>query len=165
MSNRSFAAMRQEADRIIERYKAQVARQVASINRLLTIRQGYLDLIGKIKYTLQILEPDAQVLNRIIELIQEFENQSEEGKEMGQNLEPEKLPLIVRPAARLLGVTAPVGKAPLYLRMIIKRKREEAKAAAERLVAFEPKRVIFSHGRWFHKDGAALLRQSLEWLL
>jgi hypothetical protein len=81
------------------------------------------------------------------------------------NLEPEKLPFIIRPAARLLGVTAPVGKAPVYLRMIIKWKREAAKAAAERLVAFQPKRVIFSHGQWFHKDGAALLRQSLDWLL
>jgi hypothetical protein len=81
------------------------------------------------------------------------------------NLEPEKLPLIIRPAARLLGVTTPVGKAPFYLRMIVNRKREEAKAAAQRLVAFQPKRVIFSHGRWFHKDGAALLRQSLDWLL
>lgn len=81
------------------------------------------------------------------------------------NLEPEKLPFIIRPAARLLGVTAPVGKAPIYLRMIIKRKHEQAKAAAERLVAFQPKRVIFSHGRWFHKDGTTLLRQSLAWLL
>jgi Domain of unknown function (DUF4336) len=81
------------------------------------------------------------------------------------NLEPEKLPFIVKPAARLLGVTAPVGKAPFYLRMIINRKRDEAKAAAKRLVAFQPKRVIFSHGRWFDKDGTALLRRSLEWLL
>ena len=82
-----------------------------------------------------------------------------------QNLEPDKLPTALRLPARLAGVTAPGGKAPVYLRAVVKAKGAEAKAAARRLVALEPERVIFSHGAWFAEDGAARLRHSLAWLL
>ena len=81
------------------------------------------------------------------------------------NLEAEKLPPLMRPGARLLGVVAPDGKAPAYLRLLLRMKREEAKAAAARLVAWNPDRVVFSHGRWFEAEGAARLRRSLAWLL
>jgi hypothetical protein len=82
-----------------------------------------------------------------------------------QNLEPEKLQLLVRPAAYLIGVTGPVGKAPIYLRTIVRMKGAEARKAAKRLLALEPERVIFAHGRWFQQDGTARLRKSLAWLL
>jgi hypothetical protein len=80
------------------------------------------------------------------------------------NLEADKLPLIMRAFARLTGVLAPDGKAPAYVRLLIRMRRREAAAAAERLLAWAPERVIFSHGRWFERDGAALLRRSLAWL-
>jgi hypothetical protein len=82
-----------------------------------------------------------------------------------QNLDAEKLPRLARPAAHLLGVTAPVGKAPAYLRTIVRLKGREARQAGARLVALQPERVIFSHGRWFERDGAERLKQSLAWLL
>jgi len=81
------------------------------------------------------------------------------------NLEAEKLPWLMRAAAGLAGVVAPVGKAPVYLRLIIRMRRQEAAAAAARLLEWNPERVIFSHGRWFERDGAAALRRSLDWLL
>jgi hypothetical protein len=81
------------------------------------------------------------------------------------NLEPEKLPRLMRPLARLNGVLAPNGKPPIYLRLVIRAKRREATDAAARLVALAPERVIFSHGRPFDRDGAAALRRSLAWLL
>lgn len=81
------------------------------------------------------------------------------------NLEPEKLPFVARPGARLLGVTAPHGKAPAYLRLAMAARRREAAQAARRLLEWEPERVIFSHGRWFERDGAAALARSLSWLL
>jgi hypothetical protein len=43
--------------------------------------------------------------------------------------------------------------------------RSEVAQKAARLVAFDPERVIFAHGRWFERDGAAQLRRSLAWLL
>lgn len=81
------------------------------------------------------------------------------------NLEPAKVPLIFRPAAYLLGSTAPDGKAPVYLRAVIKRKGQQASDAARKLVELEPERVIFAHGQWFQQDATARLRKSLAWLL
>lgn len=81
------------------------------------------------------------------------------------NIEPEKLPRLMRLGGRLAGATAPEGKAPIYLRLVIRMKRDEARKAASRLVSLEPERVIFAHGSWFERDAAARLRKSLSWLL
>ena len=81
------------------------------------------------------------------------------------NLEADKLPAAVRPVARVFGVTAPDGMPPPYLRGIIKLDREEAARQAKHLLALQPERVIFAHGRWFERDGTAALRRSLRWLL
>jgi hypothetical protein len=81
------------------------------------------------------------------------------------NLEAGKLPLHARAFAWATGVLAPDGKAPAYLRLIVKRRAAAAREAARRLVALDPERVIFAHGRWFDRDGAAQLRRSFGWLL
>ncbi|GJD49675.1 hypothetical protein OPKNFCMD_2408 [Methylobacterium crusticola] len=81
------------------------------------------------------------------------------------NLEPGRLPAPMRPLARLAGVSAPDGRAPAYLRVVVRLRRREAVLAARALVALEPERVLFSHGAWFARDGAARLRRSLRWLL
>ncbi|MDR7035776.1 hypothetical protein J2X36_000512 [Methylobacterium sp. BE186] len=81
------------------------------------------------------------------------------------NLEPERLPGPIRPLARLVGVCAPHGRAPIYLRAVVRLKGAPAAEAARRLVAFAPERVVFSHGRWFERDGTARLARSLDWLL
>lgn len=81
------------------------------------------------------------------------------------NLEPDRLPSPMRWLARLLGITAPDGRAPVYLRLVVKLNKREAARAAAVLVAWEPKRVVFSHGAWFEKDGTQRLRRSLRWLL
>ncbi len=77
------------------------------------------------------------------------------------NLEPDKLPLTTRLFAKVTGTLAPDGKAPTYLRLIIGLRQREAAAAAARLVAWAPERVIFAHGRWFERDGTAALNRSL----
>lgn len=81
------------------------------------------------------------------------------------NLEAPMLPAAVRPVARLLGTLAPDGMPPAYLRGVFKLRRRAAAAAVEALLALEPERVIFAHGRWFERDGAAALRRSMRWLL
>jgi hypothetical protein len=82
-----------------------------------------------------------------------------------QNLEPEKLPVIMRQVARLNGVLAPNGKAPIYLRLVLRAKRRAAAAAVTRMLQWNPERVVFSHGCWFDRDGAAALRRSFSWLV
>jgi Domain of unknown function (DUF4336) len=81
------------------------------------------------------------------------------------NLEPGTLPRLVRPAAQLIGLAGSNGKPPLHVRLAIAPRRREARQAAQRLVAWAPARVVFSHGRWFEHDGTAALRRSLAWLL
>lgn len=81
------------------------------------------------------------------------------------NLEADKLPPLARRLAALVGTLGPNGRAPIYLRLVVKLRRKEAAAAARRLAGFQPERVIFAHGRWFEDDGAARMRRSLDWLL
>lgn len=82
-----------------------------------------------------------------------------------QNLDPDRLPPLPRLIARQIGVTKPDGRAPVYLRLLLRLWGRSAARAAARLVAFAPDRVLFSHGEWFDRDATAQLRQSLRWLL
>ncbi len=81
------------------------------------------------------------------------------------NLEPERLPALVRPIARLLGITTPVGRAPFYVRTVFKLGGWAARNAALRLVQLRPEHVVFAHGRLFEGNPSDALAQSLSWLL
>ncbi len=81
------------------------------------------------------------------------------------NLEARKLPALLRPLARAFGSVAPDGMPQPLVRAIIKWGRPETTAAAERLLALAPERVVFAHGRPFERDATAALRRSLRWLL
>lgn len=82
-----------------------------------------------------------------------------------QNLEPEKMPAAARPLLSVAGNLAPDGRAPGYLRAVVRMKGSPAREAARRLVALAPERVIFAHGAWFESDGSARLTRALDWLL
>jgi hypothetical protein len=81
------------------------------------------------------------------------------------NLEASRLPVTTRVLARLAGALAPTGKAPVYLRLVVNLRRRGAAAAAAQVVAWEPERVIFAHGKWFDSEASASLRRSLDWLV
>ena len=81
------------------------------------------------------------------------------------NVEPQQFSPLWRVMASALGILAPNGKAPAYVRALLKLNRAETARAAARLVAFDSERVIFAHGTWFERGGAARLRRSLSWLL
>jgi short-subunit dehydrogenase len=81
-----------------------------------------------------------------------------------QNLEPGTLPPLARSVARLLGITAPDGKAPLYLRLLLRLGGRSVEQSAARLISFAPDRVVFAHGEWFESAGTDRLRRSLRWL-
>jgi hypothetical protein len=81
------------------------------------------------------------------------------------NLEPEKLPAAMRLYAKLVGMTAPNGRTPVYVRLLIRAGGRPAREAARKLVEWAPDRVLFAHGRPFERDATAALRRSLDWLL
>ncbi len=82
-----------------------------------------------------------------------------------QNLDPHRLSAANAAAANLLGIAKPAGKAPVYLRLLLRLGGRSVRAAAERLVKLAPERVIFAHGDWFETQATARLRRSLRWLL
>ncbi|WP_085973974.1 MULTISPECIES: SDR family oxidoreductase [Bradyrhizobium] len=82
-----------------------------------------------------------------------------------QNLESQDRPVSEQAAVNLLGIAKPDGKAPIYLRLLLRLGGRSVQAAAERLVSLEPERVIFAHGDWFRAGATEQLRRSLRWLL
>jgi hypothetical protein len=81
------------------------------------------------------------------------------------NLEAEKLPLATRLFATANGMLAPDGKAPAYLRLMLRMRGVEARDAVSRVIAWAPERVVIAHGRWFERDGAAAVRRGFRWLM
>jgi hypothetical protein len=74
-----------------------------------------------------------------------------------------------RPArwlVRLGGVLDPDGAMPRDMRLTYAGSRRPAlKAAVERMIAWNPERIILAHGRWYDRNGAGELRRAFRWLL
>jgi short-subunit dehydrogenase len=84
--------------------------------------------------------------------------------DLALNLEPQTLPIWALPLTRLAGLTAPANRPPPYVQAMLLAGARHTAAAAARLVAFQPERVVFAHGAWFQHDAAERLRRSLTWL-
>lgn len=82
-----------------------------------------------------------------------------------QAMEADRLPLTTRLLARAVGSTTPEGTTPAHLRLLLGRRRDANRAAAQQLLALRPERVIFAHGTFYATDGEARLRRALAWLL
>lgn len=81
------------------------------------------------------------------------------------DLPRDQVPALLRPIAGWLDIVGSDGKPPVYVRAVIKLRRRAARAAAQRLLALHPDRVVFSHGPWFRQNGTVALRHALRWLL
>lgn len=66
---------------------------------------------------------------------------------------------------RLAGAMAPDGQMPRDLRVTFARQKEHIEAAVACMLAWQPERVIFAHGRWFETEGTARLRHAFRWVL
>ena len=82
-----------------------------------------------------------------------------------QALEPARLPWAMGLLVRALGAAGPAGGTPRHVRLLLDRHRDQNREALRRLLALDPVRVIFAHGRIFAEDGTAMLRRALRWLL
>ena len=68
-----------------------------------------------------------------------------------------------RRIARLWKIVEPWGYAPLEIRATPLRRRG-ARASVERMLVWEPERVIMAHGEWIEGDGRAYLEGAFGWL-
>lgn len=81
-----------------------------------------------------------------------------------ENFEPDRVHAwMVRLLIWLGGVRAPDGQMPRDMRLTFP--RAELRRAVERMIGWDPERVIIAHGRWFPRNGAAELRRAFRWLL
>lgn len=74
------------------------------------------------------------------------------------------LPPLSRALAHGAGICKPIGRAPLQLRALLSVRRDANAAAARRLIALAPKRVVVAHGDIVEHDVCEHLRHSLDWL-
>jgi hypothetical protein len=66
---------------------------------------------------------------------------------------------------RLTGVAAPNGTMPIDMRMMFWRRRAQLRAAVRTMLAWEPKRIVVAHGKWFETNGTGELRRAFGWVL
>jgi hypothetical protein len=81
-----------------------------------------------------------------------------------ENFEPWKVGGFYGWLVRVAGAAAPDAKAPIDLRLTFLGRKKEARSAFERMVAWEPEKVIMAHGRPYMRDGTAELRRAFRWL-
>lgn len=83
-----------------------------------------------------------------------------------ENFEPRRVrPRALRWLVRLAGAADPDGKAPIDMQLSFLRRRKAVRAAVQRMIGWEPERVILAHGRWYERDGTAELRRAFRWAL
>lgn len=81
-----------------------------------------------------------------------------------ENFEADRLTTPMRWIARLGGVLAPDGKMPLDMRLTYLGHKAEARACIERMLGWQPQRIVLAHGRCFMEHGEAELRRAFAWL-
>lgn len=82
-----------------------------------------------------------------------------------ENFERDKVHgTMFRALLALSGAVDPDGKAPVDLRATFWGRKDQARESFARMRAWEPERVILSHGRWYERDGAAELDRAFRWL-
>lgn len=81
-----------------------------------------------------------------------------------ENFEPEKVGGAFSLLARLAGAVDPDGKAPLDLRLTFLGRKDRARSSLQRMLAWQPEKVIMAHGRIYERGGAAELRRAFRWL-
>lgn len=78
-----------------------------------------------------------------------------------ENFEPRMTDsLFIRLLMRLGGVRDPRGGMPRDMRLTYSRKA--LRSLVEKMLTWEPHRIIIAHGRWYEKDGVAELRRAFR---
>ncbi|MCG8545127.1 MAG: DUF4336 domain-containing protein, partial [Alphaproteobacteria bacterium] len=64
----------------------------------------------------------------------------------------------------LARIADPDGGMPMDLRLTYWGRRDAIAAAVGRMIAWNPQRIILSHGRWYPDNGVAELRRAFRWI-
>lgn len=81
------------------------------------------------------------------------------------NFELDKIKQPYRLMARLFGVYAPRSGMPVDLRFALWPSRQQVKPVYEKILSWQPERIILSHGRCFESNATSVLRRVFGWAL
>jgi len=81
-----------------------------------------------------------------------------------ENFEANRIAFWWQPLARMGGILHPDGKAPLDIRMTF-RSRDLLRQSVEKMISWEPERVILAHGKWYETNAVDELRRAFRWVL
>lgn len=82
-----------------------------------------------------------------------------------ENFEPQKVhsyPLKIM--MKLAGIIHPGGRAPIDFRATFWGHKNLAKQSVEQILAWQPDKVIFAHGRWYKENAVEELKQAFRWV-
>ncbi len=65
--------------------------------------------------------------------------------------------------ARMIGILAPNGRAPLDFRLTFLGHKAQTRASLARMIEWAPQKIIIAHGTCFKKDGLNVLRRAFDW--
>lgn len=65
---------------------------------------------------------------------------------------------------KMAGNVDPDGKTPVDLQMTFWGHKDQAREAYQRMLTWEPERIILAHGRWYPENGVAELKRAFRWL-
>lgn len=83
-----------------------------------------------------------------------------------ENFEPDRTSSrLMQWLTRIGGVRDPDGGMPRDMRLSFRRHKAALRAAIERMIAWNPERIILAHGRWYVRAGTYELRRAFRWLL
>jgi hypothetical protein len=81
------------------------------------------------------------------------------------NLELDKIRHPWRFAAKLTGMYHPRGGIFFGMRLPLILQKRKTRAAVQKILSWQPERIILSHGRWFDSNGSAILERLFGWAL
>jgi len=80
-----------------------------------------------------------------------------------ENFETAKLPVWMRPIIWVMGVDDSDGKMPPDMRLTFR--KEPLADSIDRMISWEPKRIILGHGRCYERDAVGELERAFRRLL
>ncbi|HEU5066967.1 MAG TPA: DUF4336 domain-containing protein [Sphingomicrobium sp.] len=83
-----------------------------------------------------------------------------------ENFEPQKLGSVLLRWLTWLGkVQDPDGQMPRDMRLTFSKQKPQLRLAVERMIAWNPERIVIAHGRWYTCNGTQELHRAFRWLL
>lgn len=79
------------------------------------------------------------------------------------NIRTNNFNLVQKAIAKFENITYPNGSTPRMYRWAMKSKKP-AKRVLQKMLEWDPERVIISHGEWFRENGRAELEKRLSWI-